>query len=326
MSERKKFKSAERKKQPDVILGKGGVSAAGWHKIESFLRCPKAYQYSQVRGIRTPATQTPDHFAIGIIHHAMRARWFSLRFADDAKTWTQLKLAAQEAAEEQELPVSADAIRKTESMFRLYMNHWLMRPRPDPLAAEYLVGPSPIFEGDPETARTARLDDVSRYPEAGGKLCLGESKTTSTSIGDTVNQYTLHGQPLLQALLWKHSPQGEAMHGPIAGIMLDIFKKPYEKQKPDFGRVFVPLNERVLDWYARSMAGYLRAAGKVDWDTEVPRNVQGCTYMAGRMRVTCEFRDLCLHGRSATGSYVLRDGSSLLAHKPEAGKEKMPWE
>lgn len=311
------------KTRPKVDLGKGGPSAKGWHKIADFLRCPKAYQYGQVRGIHKPQAQTPDHFAVGILHHAMRARWFAEHFDTGEKTWEKIKRAAQEATEEQKLPITIDAERKAMAMFQLYMDYWSLRPRPEPVAAEYLVGPAALSEEfDEVTERTARLDDVSRYPEAGGKLCVGESKTTSTSVGDTVNQYTLHGQPLLQLLLWKLSPNGEAKHGPVAGIMLDVFVKPYEKKAASFGRVFVPVSDWTLKWYAESMVGYLRAAALTKWDTNVPRNVQGCTYTAGRMRVACEFRELCAHGPSASSLYVMGEGKSLRSYEGEV----KPWE
>ncbi len=313
----------------EVILGKGGPSALGWHKIESFLRCPKAFQLKEVRQIRVPQSKVPDHFAVGIMHHAMRAKWFALKFKSDDAAWLQLSRAAQEACEENALPISPDAEQRAMTLFRLYIEHWKVRPLPRPLVAEYLVGPASVFPEDPSTLieRTARLDDVSYYPEAGGKLCIGEAKTTSSSIADTVSTYQLHGQPMLQLLLWNVSEQGAKKYGPVEGIMLDVAVKPYERKKAAFERVFVPISKWALDWYAQSMRGYLRAASKVAWDTEVPRNVQGCTYLAGRMRVACEFRELCQHGQSASIKYVLgKEGKSLLDHRPEPGKMKRPWE
>jgi hypothetical protein len=282
-----------------------------------------AYKLEQVIGAKKPQNQTPDHFAVGILHHAMRARWFYEGFGTDEKTWEKVKRAAQEAVEEQKLPISMEAERKSLAMFQMYMDYWSVRPRPEPVAAEYLVGPAAIGEEfETVTERTARLDDVSRYPEAGGALCIGESKTTSTTVGDTVQQYTLHGQPLLQLLLWKLSPNGEAKHGPVAGIMLDIFVKPYEKKPPAFGRVFVPVTDWTLKWYAESMSAYLRAAAKITADSLAPRNVHGCTYTAGRMRVACEYRELCSHGPGAASLYVLPDGSSLA----KWGGEVKPWD
>ena len=312
------------KKKPDVILGKGGPSAQGWHKIQSFLQCPKKFQLQEVRKVSEPLASTPDHFAIGIMFHAGRARWFSRRFKNDEETWQSIADAVREAVEELDLPVSHRAEQMALKHLHAYVEHYSLRPLPDPVAAEYLVGPAPVVAGDTRFLRTARLDDVSRYPEAGGKLCLGESKTTSTSAGDCVNEYTLNGQPLLQLILWKNSPEGEAKYGPVAGIMLDVTKKGYGKERPSFSRVFIDVNEDTLKWYADSLRDYLEVASTVDWDSVVPRNVTACTYLAGRMRVACQFRDLCRHGAAASGKYVLPGGKSLKDKAAWKG-ETPPW-
>ena len=310
-----------------VILGKGGPTEAGWHSIESFLRCPKAFQFAMVRGLRKPVYETPHAFALGILHHAMRARWFSLHFATTESAMKKCYDAAVEEAETQKQTISIEAQRHAQVNFQLYVDFWSKRPRPKPVAAEYKLGPAPLAPGAPFFLyRTARLDDVSYYPEAGGQLAIGESKTTSTSPGDVENQYTLHGQTLLQVLLWKMCPNGEAKYGPVKGFVLDAFKKPYEKQKPGFGRVFVPVSDYALNWFANSMRGYLRAASGIDWNSDVPRNPFGCTYMAGRARVACEFRDLCKHGKSAASEYVDRDGVFLNRRKPKDGETVPAWE
>lgn len=312
-------------KQDPVLLGKGGASAKGWHKIASFLRCPKMYQLEQVRKLTVPAAQVPDHFAVGSLFHAGRARWFASRFKRDEKTWQKIADAVREAVEEYELPVSHQAEERALKLLHAYVDHYSMRPLPDPVAAEYLVGPAPVVAADSGHLRTARLDDVSRYPEAGGKLCIGESKTTSGSANECVNEYLLHGQPMLQLLLWRNCPNGEAKHGKAAGIMLDITCKPQGgKGRPKFARYFIDVPDSTLDWYGESLRDYLEVAEGIDWDSEVPRNITSCTYMAGRARVACPFRDLCRHGRSAAGQFVLPGGKSLLDPKNWKGKVA-PW-
>lgn len=313
-------------KQPKVILGKGGVTSAGWHSVADAFRCLKAYQLAKVRGVRVPSAQTPDHFAVGQLFHAGRARWFAHRFKRDDKTWASVQGAVEGAAVEAELPVSQQAVQNALSYLTQYMDHYSVRPLPNPVAAEYLLGPSPLVNGDPVSLhRTARLDDASYYMEAGGKLCVGESKTTSTSIDDTVKQYELHGQTLLQLALWKMDPKGEAMHGPAAGIMLDVTVKGYKGTRCKFGRVFLPISDHALSWYVAALRQKLQQVAAINWDTRVPHNPAGCTYMAGRSRVDCTFKDLCRHGRSATGQYVLAGGTSMLDKKAWKG-ETPPWE
>jgi hypothetical protein len=190
---------------------------------------------------------------------------------------------------------------------------------------EYLID-GRLDPDDETTYRTARLDDVGFYPEAGG-LAIGEAKTTSTPVGDTVREYTLHGQPLLQMALWKVAERGEKLHGPIKGVVLDVIKKPYGKsEKPDFTRALIPIRQHALDWYVDNMLMYLRVMAKVTWDSEVPRNVTACTRGAGKGRVTCAFQELCMHGKNAAGEYVLASGQALRHHVPTEGKTKFPWE
>jgi hypothetical protein len=202
-----------------------------------------------------------------------------------------------------------------------------VRPLPRPVAAEYLLGPAPLKPDDPFFLhRTARLDDVSHYPEAAMKLCIGESKTTSATVNDVINQYTLHGQTLLQPLLWNMAQQWAATHGPVAGVLLDITVKGYGGKKCSFARAFMPVRDETLSWFRDSMRGYLRAAASVEWDTPAPRNVSMCTRMAGRGRMACEFRDLCMHGKAAAPKYVTKNGESLVRWKPSAEETIPPWE
>ncbi len=310
-----------------VLLGKGGASEAGWHGIEKIALCEKEYQYGQVRGIKRPSEFNPDHFSVGSIFHAGRARWFSRNFATGAKTWRLIKEACEEEAQNMELPVTFKATKQALVYLTEYIEHYRMLPKPRPIAAEYLLGPAKFKPSDPlYMFRTARLDDVSHYDEAAGQLCIGESKTTGAGIQDVVTQYKLHGQPLLQYMLWKVAPQGEAMHGPVAGTVLDITKKGYGGKKCQFSRVFVPFEPRVLEWFHNTLSHYLKRAAQIDWNTPTVRNIAACTRMGGRGRVSCDYIDLCSYGRSATIHYVMKDGSSLTKFKPDHERKEAPWE
>jgi hypothetical protein len=305
----------------------GGASEAGWHSIESMLRCAKEYQFQHVRKLRKPTHETPDHFALGQMFHAGRARWFALNFATDAKAFASMHKAMRQAAEENKLPVSLKAEQAAHFHVAEYVAYYSRLPKPQPIATEYKLGPTPLTPGDGfQMHRTARLDDVSKYPEAGGALCIGESKTTGSAISDVHNQYELAGQTMLQALLWRNDANGAARFGTARGILLDVTKKAYGKgEKPSFGRFFVPITDYQLDWFARNLRGYLRAAAGIDWNAEAPRNVQSCTRLIGRGRVACEYRDLCRFGRDATGQYVMENGQSLLKFKPDDERKVAPW-
>lgn len=309
----------------EVILGKGGPSAEGWHKIVDAYHCMKEYQLNHVRGVRLPLRQVPDALAVGIYFHAMRARWFSRGFDTSEKTWQSLRSALFEEQGRLELPTSHEAVSDAQRYMQEYVLHWSKRPKPKVIGAEYLVGPAPVLEGFPEATRTARLDDFSIYQDAGNVLCLGEAKTSS-DINNTIKEYTLHGQPALQLLLFKMSPQGEAKFGRAHGVMLDILQKGYGGKPSKFARQFVEYPDRVLQWHAKNMVQYLKAASMIDWNTDTPRNITSCTRMIGKMRVECPYLDLCRFGKSAAGKYVDKKGNSLVTWKPTKEQKIGPWD
>lgn len=308
-----------------VLLGKGGPSEAGWHMIEALMHCEKEFQY-KLRGITKPMEFTPDHFAVGSIFHAGRARWFASNFSTGPKTWKKIVRACEEEALAQKLPVSFKAGKIALTYLQQYIAHWRLRPKPRPIAAEYLLGPAKLRPSDPLHAfRTAKLDDVGYYPEAANQLCIGESKTTSGSIQDCILQYQLHGQPVLQYMLWKAADQGEKTHGPVAGTILDVTKKGYGGRNCSFRRVFIPFEPRVLEWFADSMVHFLTRKEEIKWNTKVVRRISSCTRMGGRGRVACDYQALCAEGKSASIHYVMQDGSSLLRHKRTEEQWVRPW-
>jgi hypothetical protein len=310
-----------------VEHGGGGPTDAGWHKMDAALRCFKEYQLREIRGIHVPIPQTPDYFASGLGVHAGRARWFADKFPSDANGWKRIVTAVEEDFDKQKLPISNAAYKFTLKLLQEYCEHWSLQPKPTPIVAEHLIGPAPLLSGDPFPLwRTARIDDASYYPEALNQLCIGEAKTTSTSINDCINEYTLHGQPSLQFVLWKMATQGEAKYGKLQGVMLDIIQKGYGTDKSKFARHLLTFSEHMVAWYVKNLRVIMRALPAIDWNTEVPRNITSCTRMIGKMRVACTFRELCMNGKSASIKYVLRNGKSLLSFKPDAEHQAMPWE
>lgn len=310
-----------------ALLGSGGASEAGWSQIQAGIGCMKEFQFRYIRGLREPQAATPDHFAIGSQVHAGRARWFAKGFGTDAATWASIQDAMRKAMEEEKLPVSIRALQMGERYMDEYIRHWARMPKPTPVACEYKLGPTHLEKGDPFFMwRTTRLDDVSKYPEALNGLCLGEAKTASASPNDVINQYTLHGQVLLQQVLWKMDPNGEAKYGPIKGTMLDIIQKSYDAKPSKFARHFMPTPPWAMTWFVRNLKQYMRGLAGIDWDTDAPRNISRCTRIEGKARITCEFRDLCMSGRSATAKYVMGKGESLMSWRPAPGKMTPPWE
>lgn len=313
-----------------------GGSEFGYHSIESFVKCAKKYQLGQVRKVRAPKVQEPHALAVGTLAHAGRARWFTTGFGTDEQSWNSVKNAVQEQEEQLKLPTSNKAVVETLLMLAQYTDHWSQQPRPTVLAAEYELGPVP-FDGSEDRSlnRTARVDDVSYYPEGAGQLWLGDLKTDASGAKNLKSKYELHGQPMLQLLLWEVAPNGKVQHGPVAGWMIDCIKKPsYGSGHYEFCRIPMRYPAWVLSWFKRSFAEQIRAAASITWDSDALRNVTACSEMyesrwGGASRAACEFQALCKQGPDAANprNYVFGDeAQDLRDYEPEPGAWKMPWE
>lgn len=306
-----------------TLFNEGGASGQGYSEIEAYLRCPKEYQLAKIRGISKPQTQTPDYFAVGAFLHAGRARWFASGFKTDAETWEAIRADVSKTREGFALPCSEESEATALRYIQEYVDHWGVREKPRIIAVEHMLGPTQL-DGD-ETERTARLDDMGFYPEAGGKLMIGECKTTSAPISDVANQYTLHGQPLLQRLLWDLAPQGAAMYGQVSGMVLDVIQKGYGGKRCNFARLAVPVEERTLVWFRAELSRQLREKAKLGWNSEAERRITSCTRLIGKARVACPYRDLCQMGRPGAIGLSFADGSPLLAWQ-NLSSLVSPWE
>lgn len=312
---------------PKIVASLGdashGASSAGYHNIETYLKCPKRYQFDKVRGVRLPLSGTPTYFAVGAMFHAGRAAWFTSGFKTDTATWDYIKEQMAKCFHAYELPVPDSVHGEVQGYMEQYVEHYAMRPHPNVIGAEYELGPADIGDGE---VRTARLDDVAFYPEAGGRLCVGECKTTGSDVATTVLQYELHGQPALQAMLWEAAIQGAHLHGSVTGVMLDVVQKGYKGKRCQFARKFIDVPPTVRTWWSKMLSKAVREARSVTWNSEVDRRITSCTEMSGSRRVACPYLELCKHGRDAALIYVTEDGKRLTEHEQTEGKERFPWE
>lgn len=303
-----------------------GATSNGWHQIMDAFYCLHLYKLRQVVKLRKPLLGTPDPLAKGSLFHVGRAGWYESGFKTSTAVITGVRRAMEQAFEEAPHPMTHTALADAWSYVEQYIEHWSMRPLPKVVGVEYLLGPIPLSGAHKWwLQRTARLDDVSFYPEApNGALCIGECKTTSVGADDVANEYDLHGQLLMQYLLWRAAPNGEAKHGPAAYVMLDVVKKGYGKEKCTFARMPVHVTQTSLGWYLPMMEAKLKETALITAESQVPRNITACTRQIGRMRVPCEFRELCKRGDSVASAYVTEDGTS--AAKAFASWKVKPWD
>lgn len=304
-------------------MNKSGASSEGWHEIDALFRCEWEWVARNLRGIvPSGQTETPAPLAQGLVVHAARAEWFTHGFRTDADSQARILAAARAEGAKQQLPITPDDEQAALRIFAAYQNHWQYMPKPTVKHVELEIAPTEVVPG---YTRTARLDDVSEYPEAGGALCLGEAKTTAGRFDDLVAFYEMHGQPLLQDLLWRKSVQGAAALGPIAGVMLDIIGKPGRQRKGfEFARVLIPINDHMREWFERALMAKLERRKELVASAKPARNPTSCIRHHASLgyAIRCPYRDLCQHGRAATGGYQLADGSSLLDYKGD----EAPWE
>jgi hypothetical protein len=310
----------------NTLWNEGGPSGKGYSEVEAYLRCPKEYQYAKVRGIGKPAGQMPDHFAIGSFLHAGRARWLASKCVVSDEVWQQMRADITRTRESFPLPCSDLAETTALRYLQEYVDHWSVREKPNVVAVEHMLGPAPLFDDEPGTERTARLDDFGFYPEAGGKLCIGECKSTSAPISDVANQYTLHGQPYLQKILWDLAPQGAALFGQVSGMVLDVVQKGYGGKRCNFARLYVPYEERVQKWFRFQLGRALVERSAITATSPAERRITSCTRLIGKARVACEFRDLCQHGKAGSLGFTDQEGKLISQWQASESNVIAPWE
>lgn len=100
-------------------------------------------------------------------------------------------------------------------------------------------------------------------------------------------------------------------------------------QPANFARIPIRVTDHALQWFLRNHWNHLELAKRCkEWDFDAPRTVgpTSCVRHVGKMKLACEYRELCQYGKDAAGRYVFENGNSLLSWKPEPGKETPPWE
>lgn len=271
----------------------------------SFLRCPQEYKYAEILGIKPKDKEDKMALQVGTLTHVGRAEWFASQFS---KTPSQCSAAITKHIQTTGGQYRVDAEREAIRLVEAYVEHWRSKPLPLCRAVEYELGPAPLKEDDPFYGyRTARLDDLSIYPDANNKLCIGDLKTTSDSIAGCVNEYLQNGQFILYNILYKMAKEGQLVFGPITGIMLDIETK---EAVPKFHRELITITPFQERWFYHSMQGWLKAMSQVTVQTPVPRNVTQCSRAVGRKgSYRCDFHDLCHHGGSRVSLYKDREGN-----------------
>lgn len=274
-----------------------GPSPLGWHSLETFARCPQEAWYAQRLAPREPPNR--EALVLGTLFHAGRAAWFS----DGAVGGPVGDLAWLGPLAEREWPEAtaearASVVQRATSLIRAYIDWWGPTPAPKVVGVEHELGPAPLLRRSP-VLFTTRMDLVARYPTFGGGLWWSEAKTTSLEPSAVVMKYRLHPQVLTGLALWRTAPQGEAAHGPLAGVLLDIVQKGYGGKAPRFSRMPIEVAPSALNWFARWATTQRRAMARMEAGGPVHRNPMSCVRTHGRMHVPCPYLPVCAYGDMA---------------------------
>ncbi len=312
--------SDKTKKSPRLVPFSFGASSRGWHAIESFIRCPKEYQFSKVRQVQPRTMHLPEPLSVGLLIHAARAQYlWDMR---DPANWEEaVTLYAETFPLREKQRLAPNAIDIAMRTFREYVRYWKVRPAPRPLAVEHEIKPKALIDGAPPWAwRGARLDSVERWQ---GKAWIGEAKTTSSSWKKVNDTYLLHGQTMLQAALWGR--EETERFGPLGGILMDVIVKPSgKKEAQPQPRVAMPIEkmQTAMKWFVRDFTTWVMQTHLVTWDATVERK-PNCMRAYG----PCDYRDLCLYGKKGTGGFVVGDARAPLQNWTAVpGKSVSPWE
>jgi len=305
---------------PGLLTLPTGATNFGWHDIAPLPRCPRSYQLARVMGVRPFRRFVPDYMSVGLIVHAGRAQLLHDGYKGELwrEATTRFPTTFQKAEGE---PLDPSALPVALKCMEVYVAHWRVRPHPTPLAVEHELAPRGLVPDAPTWAhRSARLDSIEEW---GGRIYIGEMKTTSKGGASVAAEYALHGQILLQAALW--GPEENRKFGPLAGILLDVITKPSGKRGPQVSeRKPIPITDlsHALTWFRRDFHAWVMQASTVKWDDRVEHRISSC----GR----CEFRMLCQRGKAASGLYTFLDVDGarkpLVAFKPSEGRRTPPWE
>lgn len=289
-----------------------GPTPYGWHTLlATYARCPKEYEYEVVLGIRPPDPPNLSALYVGILFHAGRAAHFRNQDVE-----VEVRLAAKALPNQTE---AGDAMPRALALVHEYRNWWAASTQPTVIGVEYELGPVKLW---PKAAlpSSARLDLVARYHQYGNGLWWSEAKTTSAEPASVIAEYRLHPQILYGMCVWDAAPQGRAIHGPLAGVVLDIVRKGYGGARPTFTRVPLTVTETAKKWFRTWVRRALYERNRIVMRKQHGRrNPLACTRFHGRMRTECPYLPLCARGKAGAVGFTLLDGT------PIAEDPRQPW-
>lgn len=271
--------------QTDLILIDPGPSARGWHRLETFLRCPQLFAWKYrtegtgVGGDRA-ALSLGSLIHVGLAHYYVRLR--CLAQGTDPDAYYRPSEAIHELALRKNATVEIE--EKAKKVVAAYIAHY---------AAEEgrvkVLHVEEVFEAEFEgNFYTARVDLVL---EIGGKVYLVDHKSTQRIESRTSRAYSTSGQ--LLAYRWLGTAYGDR----FGGVMLNLIQAgdPIKFERPmlEPAPALIAKFPKLVD-YAEKQIAALDAQNLPPSEWPAIPTEHTCFTRYG----ACDARELCRWGRS----------------------------
>ncbi len=276
------------------ILIDPGPSARGWHRAETFLRCPQlfAWKYRAGKGGNgTPSGKSPlddnrSALSLGSLIHVGLAHYYArLRERQHGRD-PEAYYTPTEAI--RELGIRKGSTPEIEEEARLtvdaYLSHYALEEhRIKVLHVEEVF--EATFEGHPYTAR------VDLVWEQAGKVYLIDHKSTQRIEARTVRAYSTSGQ--LIAYRWLGTAYGDRFGGVILNLIqagkTPRFERPALEPTPNLMLKF----PKLIDYAEKQIAALdAQDLDPNDWPAIPTEHTCFTRYGA------CPARELCRWGRA----------------------------
>tara|TARA_R100001594_G_scaffold42369_1_gene74424 strand:- start:7842 stop:8708 length:867 start_codon:yes stop_codon:yes gene_type:complete len=214
-----------------------GPSQAGWHRIESVLRCPRLYALTHIADAKPRVISGPlvrgSLVHEGLAYHYLRQK--CVQQDDNENLWLDPLSSIQCKAEEQpegERDVWMGEVKRIQKLVAAYITHWGNDSDWKVLDVERELKAKLL---DPDTGEkhlyTQRADLIVEWEN---KVWIVDHKTTYAIIPKTMRRYTLSGQMLGYAAF------GRALYkDKFGGVLLNMIRVPAKEtdKNYDFKRV-----------------------------------------------------------------------------------------
>jgi len=176
----------------DKILLNAGPSTRGWHRVESFLRCPQLYAYEKVLNYQWP---TSPPLVKGSLVHLGLAHWYARRREDQQGGDREKYYTANEAMEigaKEWGELGAEWLPLAKRALAAYAAKWSTEKHKVLMVEEEVRADIWVPKLSRSVLFTQRVDLVAEAPD--GKVYFWDHKTGFRSGKQMTTRYILSGQ------------------------------------------------------------------------------------------------------------------------------------